>query len=284
MAGVIAANRYRYRCAWSPEDGLYAGLVAEFPSLAWLSADPAEAVVGVGRLVDAVLADLAAAGEQPPTPFAESEDGVTDIAREELQVAIAARLAAEHGYVWHTMSGELRIEFLADAVALIDQGVTSYWVDDDPGVDPSLALEAEAFEFDRAMDWFWGYLEARHPGWERTELPPSSHIESSDPQDWDAWVTIAVQVSGAARMLWSRRFTQRHGEPLPGPAAALAPAAVSAPSAVHQVRRERTAAVIGAVLAHRHGRRWMDLPSDLRAAYLADANALIGAGLTTYQE
>ncbi|OHU47393.1 hypothetical protein BKG82_27690 [Mycobacteroides chelonae] len=283
MTGVITADRYRYWCAWSPEDRMYAGLVAEFPSLAWLAPDPDEAVAGVGVLVSAALAELAAAGEQPPAPLTRSEDGMTDSGREELQVAIAAQLAAGHGTVWHTLGAEFRKEFMADAEALIDQGMTSYWVDDDPGDQPSPELEAEAFEFARAMDWFWGYLQARHPEQERTDVPPSSHIESADPQDWDAWVTIAVQVSGAARTLWSRRFTQQHGEPLPPPSAALPPAAVSAPAAVHQVRRERTAAAIGAVLAHRHGRRWMELPEDLRAAYLVDANALISAGLTAYR-
>ena len=44
--------------------------------------------------------------------------------------------------------------------------------------------------------------------------------------------------------------------------------------------RDRVIAAIGATLANRHDRRWMDLPSDLKAAYVRDVEALIAAGLT----
>ena len=33
-------RHYTYRVEWSPEDGEYVGLVAEFPSLSWLRNHP----------------------------------------------------------------------------------------------------------------------------------------------------------------------------------------------------------------------------------------------------
>lgn len=65
------SNRYTYRAEWSPEDGEYVGLVAEFPSLSWLAPTAGEAISGAERLVDEILIDMASAGEVPPVPFAE---------------------------------------------------------------------------------------------------------------------------------------------------------------------------------------------------------------------
>ncbi|MGE2733830.1 type II toxin-antitoxin system HicB family antitoxin [Mycolicibacterium vaccae] len=64
-------NHYTYRAEWSPEDNEYVGLVAEFPSLSWLAATPAEAVAGVAQLVDDILIDMKETGETPPTPLTE---------------------------------------------------------------------------------------------------------------------------------------------------------------------------------------------------------------------
>ena len=67
------SDHYTYRVTWSPEDQEHAGLCAEFPSLSWLAASPDEALDGIRRLVAEVLEDMAAAGEQPPAPFADRQ-------------------------------------------------------------------------------------------------------------------------------------------------------------------------------------------------------------------
>ena len=63
-------DHYTYHTAWSDEDGEYAGLCAEFPSLSWLAPTPDAASSGVRQLVAEVVADLRAAGETLPSPLA----------------------------------------------------------------------------------------------------------------------------------------------------------------------------------------------------------------------
>ena len=48
---------------WSPEDGEYVGLCAEFPSLSWLAPTAHEAIAGIEQVVDEVAADMAGNGE-----------------------------------------------------------------------------------------------------------------------------------------------------------------------------------------------------------------------------
>lgn len=62
---------YTYRVEWSPEDGEWVGLVAEFPSLSWLHADPVEAMRGIRDLVEGVVVDMRKVGETPPEPLTE---------------------------------------------------------------------------------------------------------------------------------------------------------------------------------------------------------------------
>ena len=64
-------DHYTYRVTWSPDDGEYAGLCAEFPSLSWLAPTADEAFSGIRALVGGVLADMQANGEPPPEPLAE---------------------------------------------------------------------------------------------------------------------------------------------------------------------------------------------------------------------
>ena len=59
-------DRYTYRFTWSDEDGEYAGLCAEFPSLSWLAPTPGTAGYGIRQLVAEVHADMQDAGETPP--------------------------------------------------------------------------------------------------------------------------------------------------------------------------------------------------------------------------
>lgn len=67
----MSLDHYTYRVTWSPEDGEYVGLCAEFPSLSWLAATHEEALVGIRRVVSEVVADLQSAGENVPKPLAE---------------------------------------------------------------------------------------------------------------------------------------------------------------------------------------------------------------------
>jgi predicted RNase H-like HicB family nuclease len=64
----VSSDNYTYRAEWSPEDGEYVGLVGAFPSLSWLAPTEAEALAGIERLVDDVVADLIANDESVPTP------------------------------------------------------------------------------------------------------------------------------------------------------------------------------------------------------------------------
>jgi predicted HicB family RNase H-like nuclease len=64
-------NHYTYRVTWSPEDGEHVGLCSEFPSLSWLAATPEKALAGIRKVVDEVVADMAANGELIPEPLAE---------------------------------------------------------------------------------------------------------------------------------------------------------------------------------------------------------------------
>ncbi|WP_408066361.1 MULTISPECIES: hypothetical protein [Mycolicibacter] len=204
--------------------------------------------------------------------------------RRALESAIATRLATGHGRSWDGLTPNGRCSYLLDAAALIDQGLTSLWQDRDPGPFPALELEVEAAEFDRAMQWWIDYVGARHPEWGIAGgVMVSPEMENLDPEDWDAWVSIAVTVSEQARRLYMRQFEQLHGVAAPAPTPPAPAVAVSSmPPAVDDVRRRRFATAVAAVLAHRHGREWMRQPSDVRAAYLNDADLLIDSGLTCW--
>jgi predicted HicB family RNase H-like nuclease len=64
-------SHYIYRAQWSTEDGEYVGQCVEFPSLSWLAPTAHEAIAGVEQVVADAVADMAANGEQLPTPLAE---------------------------------------------------------------------------------------------------------------------------------------------------------------------------------------------------------------------
>ncbi len=202
--------------------------------------------------------------------------------RDTVQSSIAAQLASNHGHSWIYMDDALRNEYLADADALISQGMTPYWEDPHIPANPSPQLEAEIFEFDCAMTWFMEYLDNSHPGWAENGQTPASHIEQADPRDWDAWVSVAVTASETAKQLWSQRLaemseippvTDTHRATLPPPAASAPPALLGG------ILRERVISAAGAALAHRHGRNWLDLPADARAAYASDVESLMAVGL-----
>jgi predicted HicB family RNase H-like nuclease len=64
-------DHYTYRVTWSPEDGEYVALCAEFSLLSWLEATPEAALAGIRDVVTDCVADMIANGEVPPTPLAE---------------------------------------------------------------------------------------------------------------------------------------------------------------------------------------------------------------------
>ncbi len=65
------SDHYTYRITWSAEDAEHVGLCAEFPSLSWLAATPAEALSGIQRLVADCVADMQTNGEPVPQPMAD---------------------------------------------------------------------------------------------------------------------------------------------------------------------------------------------------------------------
>ncbi|MBI5784227.1 MAG: toxin-antitoxin system HicB family antitoxin [Rhodocyclales bacterium] len=64
-------DHYTYRVTWSPEDGEYVGLCAEFPSLSWLANTQEAALKGIRKVVGEAVADMEVAGEVVPVPLAE---------------------------------------------------------------------------------------------------------------------------------------------------------------------------------------------------------------------
>ncbi|GAB2450279.1 hypothetical protein GCM10027062_34340 [Nocardioides hungaricus] len=67
----LDVSHYTYRVSWSADDNEYVATCAEFPSLSWLAASQLEALQGLQRLLEDVVADLVDAQEQVPEPFAE---------------------------------------------------------------------------------------------------------------------------------------------------------------------------------------------------------------------
>jgi len=67
----MSVDHYTYRVTWSPEDGEYVGLCAEFPSLSWLAKTQEGALKGIRKMVGEAVADMGSAGEVVPVPLAE---------------------------------------------------------------------------------------------------------------------------------------------------------------------------------------------------------------------
>ena len=65
------SDHYTYRITRSAEDAEHVGLCAEFPSLSWLAATPAEALSGIQRLVADCVDDMQTNGEPVPQPMAD---------------------------------------------------------------------------------------------------------------------------------------------------------------------------------------------------------------------
>jgi predicted HicB family RNase H-like nuclease len=67
---IMNIQHYTYRVTWSEDDQEHVGLCAEFPSLSWLDADPAQALRGIMDAVAETVADMRNNGEPVPEPFA----------------------------------------------------------------------------------------------------------------------------------------------------------------------------------------------------------------------
>lgn len=67
---ILESDKYTYRVTWSEEDDEFIGLCAEFPSLSWLAASPAEALSGIRAIVEGCIEDMIDNGEKVPLPIA----------------------------------------------------------------------------------------------------------------------------------------------------------------------------------------------------------------------
>lgn len=65
------AAHYTYRLAWSARDAEFVATVVEFPSLSWIEKTREDALDGLTSLVDEVLRDMLAEGEEVPAPWDE---------------------------------------------------------------------------------------------------------------------------------------------------------------------------------------------------------------------
>jgi predicted RNase H-like HicB family nuclease len=53
----MKVDHHTYRVVWSPEDGEYVGLCAEFPSLSWLAEKPEAALEGIHKVIADTVSD-----------------------------------------------------------------------------------------------------------------------------------------------------------------------------------------------------------------------------------
>ncbi len=92
------SKHYTYRVTWSPEDGEYVALCAEFASLSWLAKTPEAALKGIQKTVAGVVADLQASGEAVPQALSEKNySGEFRVRIPPLVHRHLALLAAEQG-------------------------------------------------------------------------------------------------------------------------------------------------------------------------------------------
>ena len=106
------SDHYTYRITWSAEDGEHVGLCAEFPSVSWLAATPAEALSGIQRLVADCLADMRTNGEAVPEPMADRAYSGKFLVRvpPETHRSLAIRAAEQGGSMNRLVSARLAKE------------------------------------------------------------------------------------------------------------------------------------------------------------------------------
>jgi len=69
----LRGSQRSYRIIWSPEDGEYVGLCAEYPSLSWLAKAPEAALAGIRKVVGEVVADMRTCDPKEPALRSSSE-------------------------------------------------------------------------------------------------------------------------------------------------------------------------------------------------------------------
>lgn len=70
-ADASQAEHYTYRIAWSAHDSEFIATVVEFPSLSWFAQTRESALDGLTSVVEEVLRDMLAEGEEIPKPWDE---------------------------------------------------------------------------------------------------------------------------------------------------------------------------------------------------------------------
>ena len=66
-----SADRYTYRLTWSVKDKKFIATIVEFPSLSWIADTRQAALEGLTSVVEEVLHDMLAEGEEIPSPWDE---------------------------------------------------------------------------------------------------------------------------------------------------------------------------------------------------------------------
>lgn len=69
--GLPSADHYTYRLAWSVKEAEFIATVVEFPSLSWVADTREAALEGLTSVVEEVLQDMLAEGEEIPAPWDE---------------------------------------------------------------------------------------------------------------------------------------------------------------------------------------------------------------------
>jgi predicted HicB family RNase H-like nuclease len=97
VQGSYDAHEYSYSVAWSADDRSFIGRVTEFPSLAAHGSSQEKALREIRTVVQHVVEDLAASGEEVPVPLGRREySGRLNIRMaKELHRRLAAESAAQ---------------------------------------------------------------------------------------------------------------------------------------------------------------------------------------------
>jgi predicted HicB family RNase H-like nuclease len=92
-------DKYSYRVTWSEQDQEYVGLVAEFPSLSWLSKSQEAAFKGIRKLTKEIIENMKKEGEPIPEPLASKDFSGKFMVRVPPEVHRRLALAAQEAKV-----------------------------------------------------------------------------------------------------------------------------------------------------------------------------------------
>lgn len=101
------SRKYEYSVWWSDEDQEFVGTCLEFPSLSWLDGSRLEALTGIVRVVESVVADMTQTGEVIPEPLSVRKySGKFQLRTSPQLHAQLAREAAEHGISLNALANQ----------------------------------------------------------------------------------------------------------------------------------------------------------------------------------